>query len=75
MRFYIVLENQIINGAKAMLYYHFDDLNQAYAKLYTILAAAAVSELEYYSGYLLECNDTNMVVVAGQVFEHAQEEE
>lgn len=54
MLFYTTIENQVRNdGSKGLLYDHFDDENQAYAKYYTILAAAAVSEIPYHAGLLL----------------------
>lgn len=54
MPFYTTIENQVRNdGSKGLLYDHFDDENQAYAKYYTILAAAAVSGIPYHAGLLL----------------------
>jgi len=51
--FYIVLEVQSINGTKSIIPQTYDDLDAAYAKLYTVLAAAAGSEIEFHAGYLL----------------------
>ena len=54
MPFYTTIENQVRNdGSKGLLFDHFDDENQAYAKYYTILAAAAVSGIPYHAGMLL----------------------
>lgn len=59
--FYTTLENQLRgDGSRGLLYDHFDNLNQAMAKYYTICAAAAVSELPYHSAHLLQ-DDGRMV--------------
>ena len=60
--FYTTIENQVRNdGSKGLLYDHFDDLNAALAKYYTICAAAATSDIPYHSamifgddGYVIE---------------------
>ena len=65
--FYTTIENQLRdNGSYGLLYDHFENLNAAYAKLYTILAAAAISELPYHSGHLLR-NDG--IIIEGKVFD------
>ena len=65
--FYTTIENQVRDdGSKGLLYDHFDDINQAYAKLYTILAAAAVSGIPYHSGHILDSTGT---IVDGNVFD------
>ena len=52
--FYVTIEDQVrADGSHGLLYDHFDDISRAYAKYYTILAAAAVSEIPYHAGYLL----------------------
>ena len=52
--FYTTLENQLReDGSRGLLYDHFDDLNAALAKYYTICAAAAVSEIPYHAAHLL----------------------
>lgn len=59
--FYTTLENQLRpDGSYGLLYDHFDDLNLAMAKYYTICAAAAVSEIPYHSAHLLQDNG-NMI--------------
>ena len=69
MTHYVTIENQIRqDGSKGILYDHFENPSAAYAKLYTILAAAAVSGLPYHAGHLLKYQDGGMQVVAGQVF-------
>ena len=52
--FYTTIENQIrTDGSYGLLYDHFDTENAAYAKYYTILAAAAVSEIPYHAAYII----------------------
>lgn len=65
--FYTTIENQVRNdGSKGLLYDHFENVNQAYAKYYTILAAAAVSEIPYHAGYLIRDDGITM---EGRVFD------
>lgn len=73
--FYTTIENQLRNdGSFGLLYDHFTDINSAYAKLYTILAAAAVSGIPYHSGHLLRSDG---IMIEGRVFDRrpAPEEE
>ena len=52
--FYTTIENQVRgDGSRGLLYDHFDDLNQALAKYYTVCAAAALSEIPYHAAYIL----------------------
>lgn len=68
--FYTTIENQQRkDGSFGLLYDHFDDENQAYAKLYTILAAAAVSDIPYHSGHLLRSDG---IVIEGKVFDRRE---
>lgn len=65
--FYTTVENQLRNdGSFGLLYDHFTDLNAAYAKLYTILAAAAVSEIPYHSGCIIRSDG---IMIEGRVFD------
>lgn len=65
--FYTTIENQVRNdGGKGLLYDHFESLDAAYAKYYTILAAAAVSEIPYHAGFLIRDDGT---VMEGRVFD------
>lgn len=65
--FYTTIENQLRNdGSFGLLYDHFTDENAAYAKLYTILAAAAVSGIPYHSGQLLRSDG---IMIEGRVFD------
>lgn len=51
--FYTCLENQLReDGTFGLLYDHFDTLEAALAKFYTVCAAAAVSEIPYHAAAL-----------------------
>lgn len=65
--FFTTIENQVRDdGSKGLLYDHYDNVDAAYAKLYTILAAAAVSNLPYHSGHILRSDG---IVIEGRVFD------
>ena len=65
--FYTTIENQLrLDGSFGLLYDHYDNLNAALAKLYTILAAAAVSEIPYHSGHIVRSDG---IVIEGRVFD------
>lgn len=65
--FYTTIENQVReDGTKGLLYDHFDSEEQAWAKFYTILAAAAVSGLPYHAGFLILDNG---MVIGSRVFD------
>ena len=65
--FYTTIENQVrTDGGKGLLYDHFEDEARAYAKYYTILAAAAISEIPYHAGYLIRDDG---VMIEGKVFD------
>lgn len=71
---YTTIENQQRNdGSWGLLYDHYTDEAQAYAKLYTILAAAAVSGIPYHSGHIMRSDG---LILDGRVFDRrtAQEE-
>lgn len=69
--FYTTIENQVrADGTKGLLYDHFDSYDAALAKLYTILAAAAVSELPYHSGHIMRDDG---VLTDGRVFDRRVE--
>lgn len=71
--FYTTIENQVrADGSKGLLYDHFDDLGQALAKLYTILAAAAVSEIPYHSGHIYRSDG---LLIEGRVFDRRPDED
>ena len=53
--FWTTLENQLReDGSRGLLYDHFDNLDAALAKYFTVCAAAAVSGLPYHSAHLLQ---------------------
>ena len=65
--FYTTIENQVrADESFGLLYDHFTNVDQAYAKFYTILAAAAVSDIPYHSGMLVRSDG---VVMEGKVFD------
>lgn len=65
--FYTTIENQIRNdGSKGLLYDHYDTYEAALAKLYTILAAAAVSGIPYHSGHIMRSDG---ILTDGRVFD------
>lgn len=50
---FIVIEMQTNGGEVATLINKYTDLNQAYQKYYTVLAAAAVSNVEVHTAIIL----------------------
>lgn len=59
--FYTTIENQLrADGSRGLLYDHYDDLNAAMAKFYTICSAAAISGIPYHSAHLL-ADDGSMI--------------
>ena len=71
--FYTTIENQVrTDGSYGLLYDHYTDIERAYAKLYTILAAAAVSGIPYHSGALIRSDG---VMIEGRVFDRRVEAE
>ena len=61
MMFYTTIENQLrADGSRGLLYDHFDDIDDAKAKFYTICAAAAASKLPYHSAHILQ-SDGNIL--------------
>ena len=71
--FYTTIENQVRNdGSKGLLYDHYEDLNAALAKYYTICAAAAVSEIPYHSAAIIRDDG---IMIEGRVFDRRVNEE
>lgn len=69
--FYTTIENQLrADGSRGLLYDHYDNLNAAMAKYYTVCAAAAVSELPYHSAHIL---DSNGMIVRQEIFDRRTE--
>lgn len=65
--FYTTIENQMRkDGSFGLLYDHFTNENAAYAKLYTILAAAAISDIPYHSGHIQRSDG---LILDGKVFD------
>ncbi len=68
--FYTTIENQVRNdGSRGLLYDHYDNLDSALAKLYTILAAAAVSGIPYHSGHIMRSDG---LIIEGRVFDRRE---
>lgn len=71
--FYTTIENQVrTDGSMGLLYDHFEDLNAALAKYYTICAAAAVSEIPYHSAAIIRDDG---IMIEGRVFDRRVDEE
>ncbi len=76
--FYTTIENQIRHdGSMGLLYDHFEGTvnsltaeERAWAKLYNILAAAAISGIPYHSGHILRSDG---LIVDGKVFDRRVE--
>ena len=72
MPFYTTVENQYrSDGSFGLLYDHFTDKNAAYAKFFTICAAAAVSEIPYHAAYLI---DSNVGVIEQREWDRREQE-
>ena len=71
--FYTTIENQVRNdGSKGLLYDHFDEENLAYAKYYTVCAAAAVSGIPYHSAHIIRSDG---IMIEGKVFDRRSDDE
>ena len=71
-RIYTTIENQVrADGSMGLLYDHFTDYDEALAKLYTILAAAATSGLPYHAGFILRDDG---ILTDGRAFDRRTEE-
>lgn len=65
--FYTTVENQIRpDGSKGLLYDHFETIEQAEAKYYTVCAAAAVSDIPYHSAHLIRSDG---IMIEGKVYD------
>ena len=70
--FYTTIENQVRNdGSRGLLYDHFDNENAAYAKYYTVCAAAAVSGIPYHSAHIIRSDG---IMIEGKVFDRRSDE-
>ena len=68
--FYTVLEVQN-NGTPAAIPTIYNDEAAAYAKYYTVLAAAAVSEVAYHACHIIRSDG---IMIEGKVFYHSEPE-
>ena len=69
---YIVLEAQTNGTSTATLVNSYADRNQAESKYHTVLAAAAISELERHSAVLM---DETGLCIRSQCYEHGASNE
>jgi len=70
--FYTTIENQVrSDGSFGLLYDHFTSENAAYAKYYTVCAAAAVSDIPYHSAHLLRSDG---LIIEGRVWDRREAE-
>ena len=70
--FYTVLEIQEdVNGNRAVLPVVYSDYDDALAKLYTILAAAAKSAIPYHAGHILRSDG---ILTDGRVYDRKGQE-
>lgn len=71
--FWTTIENQVRNdGGRGLLYDHYDNENAAYAKYYTVCAAAAVSEIPYHSAHIIRSDG---IMIEGKVFDRRTDAE
>ncbi|MBR3016427.1 MAG: hypothetical protein IKH57_05030 [Clostridia bacterium] len=69
--FYTTIENQVrSDGSRGLLYDHFDDESQAYAKYFTVCAAAAVSGIPYHAAHIIRSDG---IMIEGRVWDRRQE--
>lgn len=72
MFFWTTIESQMYDdGTFGLLSNYYTNYNDALAKLYTILAAAAISPIPYHAGYILRSDG---VVTEGRVFDRRNHE-
>lgn len=64
--FFTVIEKQFNSGTPATLATHYDTETAALAAYYTILAAAAVSSIEYHAAHIIRDDG---IMVDGRVFD------
>lgn len=69
-RFFTVIEKQLIGGTPATLSTHYDTEREALAAYYTILAAAAVSTIEYHAAHIIRDDG---IMIEGRVFDRRVE--
>lgn len=65
--FYVVIETQVTEGGQVgVINYGFDSYEDALAKLYDVLSAAAKSALPYHAGHILRSDG---ILTDGRVFD------
>lgn len=70
--FYLVIEEQMsASGTLAALTTYYTDYNDALAKLYTILAAAAKSTIPYHSACIKRSDG---IIIEGKTFDRRKED-
>lgn len=69
--FYIVNEIQIVNGAKNVLNYAYDNQKSAEGKYYAILSAATQSQADYIGVTLTQCGD-NITQLMSKAYDNRQ---
>ena len=70
--FFTVLEIQSNEGTKACIPTIYENENDALAKYYTVLAAAAISAIEYHAAHIIRSDG---VMTEGRVFDRRTVEE
>ena len=65
--FYTTIENQVrSDGSRGLLYDHFENVDQAYAKYFTVCAAAAVSGIPYHAAHIIRSDG---LMIEGRVWD------
>lgn len=72
MYFYTVIEKQFNDGTPGTIATHYSSETAALAAYYTILAAAAVSTIEYHSAHIIRSDG---IMIDGRVFDRREVEE
>ena len=72
MHFYTVIEKQLNAGTPGTIATHYDSETAALAAYYTILAAAAVSTIEYHAAHIIRDDG---IMIEGRVFDRRVEPE
>ena len=69
MNCYTVIEIQINGNTPAILTNVYTDKNTAYNKYYTVLAAAATSNVQRHGAYII-CDDEEIDIFERKFFDH-----
>lgn len=69
-KFFLVIESMVdANGNFGELHNFYLDENQAYAKYYTILSAAAVSSVPYHAAFIIRDDG---ITIEGRIFDRRE---